>query len=231
MPWFEFLSMPSMPRLAFVALTAAAQVGLPGLASAQPAPAPSYALDVIPRVAGPCPKVPVVVYRGEVLDYAAPIWIHPDFQPKLLQLETIAREVATEVYGRAPTRIVHLGGYACRAMRSYSGWLSEHALGNAIDVEGFDFPALAKGSTLPPGVDRSLKNGFEVRVLRHWGKTQGVSALHARFLRTLALRLIARRDGFRVLLGPGYPGHQNHFHFDMAPYRRIEISENGVPLA
>jgi hypothetical protein len=53
-------------------------------------------------------------------------------------------------------------------------------------------------------------------------------------LKTLARRLIGRKDVFRVLLGPGYPGHQNHFHFDMAPFTMVQIFEDGkvlTPLA
>jgi BirA family biotin operon repressor/biotin-[acetyl-CoA-carboxylase] ligase len=42
--------------------------------------------------------------------------------------------------------------------------------------------------------------------------------------------LIGRDDVFRVLLGPGYPGHDTHFHFDMAPWRMVQIFEDGRPL-
>jgi hypothetical protein len=35
-----------------------------------------------------------------------------------------------------------------------------------------------------------------------------------------------------VLLGPGYPGHYNHFHFDMASFRMVQIfDENGRALS
>jgi hypothetical protein len=112
-------------------------------------------------------------------------------------------------------------------MREHAEWLSEHAFGNAIDVEGFDFGHLPKGASLPPGLDKVFANGFEVRVLSHWGKKNGHAAVHARFLRTLAQRLAAQKDVFRVLLGPGYPGHNNHFHFDMAPFRLVQIFEDG----
>jgi hypothetical protein len=108
--------------------------------------------------------------------------------------------------------------------------LSEHALGNAVDVAGFDFGPLPKNATLPPGLDRGFTNGFEVRVLKHWRAKSGHAAVHSRFLKTLARRLIARKDIFRVILGPGYPGHRSHFHFDMATFRLAGIFEDGRVL-
>jgi hypothetical protein len=57
---------------------------------------------------------------------------------------------------------------------------------------------------------------------KHWDKEKGVSAIHARFLRELTDRLI-EDDTFRVLLGPAFPGHQDHFHFDLAPYRLVQL--------
>jgi hypothetical protein len=199
--------------------------------AADPAPEPPYPLDTIPREAPEgelrCPSVPVVDYRGDVIKYRPFIWVHPDFRARLGVLERVARDVGIEVYGRAPSHIAQLGGYGCRRMREHAGWLSEHALGNAIDVEGFDFGHLPKGAALPPGLDKAFANGFEVRVLSHWGKKAGHAAVHARFLRKVVERLLAQKDGFRVLLGPGYPGHNNHFHFDMAPFRVVQIFEDG----
>jgi hypothetical protein len=34
---------------------------------------------------------------------------------------------------------------------------------------------------------------------------------------------VARDDIFRVLLGPAFPGHKTHFHFDVAPWRLVDI--------
>jgi hypothetical protein len=166
-------------------------------------------------------------YRGDAVRYQTNVWVYTGFRPRLAAFERVVRDVGVEVYGRAPERISTLGGYGCRRMREHAGWLSEHALGNAIDVAGFDFGHLAKGASLPAGLDKAFANGFEVRVLSHWGKKTGHAAVHARFLRTLADRLAAREDIFRVLLGPGYPGHDNHFHFDMAPFRLVQIFADG----
>ncbi len=49
------------------------------------------------------------------------------------------------------------------------------------------------------------------------------NAEHAnRMARLLAERVIDRPDLFRVVLGPSYPGHTGHFHFDLAPYRLVK---------
>jgi hypothetical protein len=198
-------------------------------------PGDSYPLDSIPREVPPtgdlgCPRVEVASYRGEVVRYQPEVWVNPSFRSRLVAFERVVREVAVEVYGRAPDRIVQLGGYGCRRMREHEGWLSEHALGNAIDVAGFDFGHLPRGAALPPGLPPVFANGFEVRVLRHWGKRSGHAAVHARFLRTLARTLIGRDDVFRVLLGPGYPGHHNHFHFDVSTFRLVQVFEDGQIL-
>jgi hypothetical protein len=135
--------------------------------------------------------------------------------------------LATETYGRAPRRLVHLGTFSCRRIRKYPEWISEHGLGNAIDVAGFDFAALDRKANLPEGVPRVFRHAFPVRVLRHWKATSGLTKIHRSFLRRLAERLVARRDIFRVLLGPSFPGHDNHFHFDCAPFRMVDIFDEG----
>lgn len=62
-----------------------------------------------------------------------------------------------------------------------------------------------------------------MRLGRDWNATRGAAALHAKFLRLVAERVIERKDLFRVVLGPSYPGHQGHFHFDLAPYRLVHV--------
>ncbi len=205
----------------------------PSSAPSPPSPRePPYPLDSLPREAPAtgdlgCPRVEVASYRGETVRYQPEIWVNASFRARLGAFERVVRDVGVEVYGRPPDRIVQLGGYGCRRMREHAAWLSEHALGNAVDVAGFDFGHLPKGGALPEGVPPAFANGFEVRVLNHWGKHAGYAAVHARFLRTLVERLIPRDDVFRVLLGPGYPGHGNHFHFDMATFRLVQIFEDG----
>lgn len=206
--------------------------GAPGPAGAEPSLEPSlepYPLDGVPRVISPrgpvrCPTVDLVTYRGDVIRYHKPVRVYPALAPRLVGLELIVSEVAIEVYGRAPRKLRHVGTYNCRRIAAYPELLSEHGLGNGIDVEGFDFgPATVP---LPPGLPRALRGAFDVRLGRDWRRERGVGAIHARFLRTLAQRLIARDDLFRVLLGPAWPGHAGHFHFDMAPFRLVAIFDD-----
>lgn len=209
----------------------------PGAAAptaAAPSQEPPYPLDTIARSAArgalQCPDVELIDYRGDGMKYAPYARVFSGFRDRLKKFEQVVDQAARETYGRPPLRIVNLGSFNCRRMTTYATWISEHGLGNAIDVAGFDFGPLPKGATLPSGLPASFRNGFEVRVQRHWsGKTRD-AAIHARFLKSLTRRLIGRKDVFRVLLGPGYPGHQNHFHFDMAPYNMVQIFEDGQLL-
>ena len=127
-----------------------------------------------------------------------------------------------EIYGRAPHKIRHLGTYNCRRIGGYPNMLSEHSFGNGIDIASFSFPRLKRGEKLPSGVPRSLRRSFTVDMLKHWNAKRTAKGLHQRFLHTLGHRLIERKI-FRVLLGPAFPGHKNHFHLDYAPYELISI--------
>jgi hypothetical protein len=204
-------------------------------AAAGPDPEPPYPLDTISRNVAPngllqCPAVDLVDYRGDTIKYNPWVRVYSGFKERLQKFEQVVDQVARETYGRPPVRIVNLGSFNCRRMAAYPAWISEHGLGNAIDIAGFDFGPLPKGAALPAGIPASFKTGFEVRVLGHWsGKTRD-AVIHGRFLKTLARRLIGRKDVFRVLLGPGYPGHQNHFHFDMASFNLVQIFEDGKVL-
>ncbi|MEZ4265630.1 MAG: extensin family protein [Myxococcota bacterium] len=215
-------------------LVAALAVGLSShqaSASPQSADSDSYPLDDVSRQVEArgrlrCPDLGLAPYRGDVIPYHSPIKVHPAFKERLQRFEAVVRDVAIEVYGRAPRRIVHIGAYNCRRIRAYPTLLSEHALGNGIDIAGFDFARLPRGEAAPEGLPRALTRPFKVRMDEHWdGGRREAAKLHQRFLHTLAKRLTARRDIFRVLLGPAWPGHHNHFHFDMAPYRVVAIFE------
>ena len=192
-----------------------------------------YPLDGIARVLAddedlPCTGQQLVVYRGTTIKMSKPALVHPAFAPKIAELEQIVAEVALPLYGRAPRTLVHLGTHNCRRMRLYPDWVSEHALGNAIDVAGFDFGPLPKQDVAPEALPRSLKRGFSVRLDQHWkAQRSAVGSMHSAFLRALALRLIDRPDLFRVVLGPAWPGHHNHFHLDFAPYRVVEVFKPG----
>jgi hypothetical protein len=192
----------------------------------------SYPLDGVARVLAdgedlPCGDHELVVYRGTTLKLSKPARVYPAFAPKIAELERLVAEVALPIYGRAPRTLVHLGTHNCRRMRLYPDWVSEHALGNAIDVAGFDFGPLPKQVAAPDALPRALKRGFSVRLDQHWKAHRGAGATHSAFLRALAVRLIDRPDLFRVVLGPAWPGHHNHFHLDFAPYRVVEVFKPG----
>jgi hypothetical protein len=179
-------------------------------------------LDVAEKLV--CDARPLVAYQGRSLRYRGTVWINPAFRERLERFEDLVRDVALEIYGRVPRRLDHFGAYNCRSTRHHAGRISEHALGNALDVAGFEFgPAPKQGAASP--LPRALRGAFRVRVSEHW-RPQGdnpVSALHARFLHELTARCEERSDVFRVLIGPNQRDHADHFHFDMSPWRDVNL--------
>lgn len=173
----------------------------------------SYALDERWRVVGhgqlTCPEVALTEFSGEAIAFVPQAHVALPFRQRMAELERVVQEVSLEFYGRVPTAILVASSYDCRSVSGKNQRLSEHALGNAIDISGFRF-----GSPDPEAA-------FEVRVDRHW-KASGSDARHARFLRALTQALIAR-DVFRTLLGPAHPDHADHFHFDMAPHYYVDL--------
>lgn len=194
-------------------------------AAVEPAP-----LDTIPRQLADgarfaCPAVDKARYAGTLMKISPAALVNDEFAKRLALFEAVVRDVAVQVYGRAPRKIKSLGTYNCRPIRLYPGWISEHGLANAIDVAAFDFPAATKAQrkALPAGAPRGLAGAFSVSVLKHWQGGRGMASLHREFLLRLTDALVNRPDIFRVILGPGYPGHANHFHFDLSPYRMVEV--------
>lgn len=183
-------------------------------------PLDGTARDVAPTGPARCPPLPMVVYQGTRVRYARPARVHPAFAERLRRFEEVVAEVSREHFGRAPVSMSHAGTYSCRRISGYPTLLSEHALGNGIDVVGFTFPRLPRKQTAPGDLAASLRRPFQVS-LADWQADPRTP--RARFLDALARRLIARPDIFRVLLGPAYPGHKGHFHFDVAPYRQVSI--------
>ena len=192
-----------------------------------------YPLDEVVRsiaATGParCPQVPLVVYRGTRLRYDHPARVHPAFAERLRLFEQVVADVGREQFGRAPVSMQHAGTYSCRRIGGYPTLISEHGIGNGIDVVAFSFPRLPRrqAANLPA----SLRGPFRVSLADFQAQP---STPRARFLDTLARRLIGRHDIFRVLLGPAYPGHKGHFHFDVAPYRVVSIwsADDDAPAA
>ena len=164
-----------------------------------------------------------------------PLRVNAPFRKRVQALEVIVSDTAIEIYGRPPSRIRHLGAFYCRRISTWPYLVSEHGLGNAIDIAGFSFDRLSGDEQ--PTVPAQWRKRFEVRMTKHWNAT-GSNAPHSRFLQLLARRLIdadveaeadATQDGhgreslFRVILGPAQPNHDDHLHLDMARWRIVNV--------
>ncbi len=111
-------------------------------------------------------------------------WVAQDAQPAVRKLRSRITELRV------------FASYACRSRNNQSGArLSEHALGNAIDIGAF-----------------TLANGDVLSVENDWGNGKKGAALE---------RLHSAACGpFGTVLGPRSDRfHYNHFHFDTAGYR------------
>jgi hypothetical protein len=98
--------------------------------------------------------------------------------------------------GHRVTRIDHLGSFACRASTGRPSRLSQHALGQAIDIAGF-----------------RLSDGSRVSVEHDWSD----SGSKAVFLHRLASKACRY---FSVVLTPdSNADHYNHLHLDIGPER------------
>lgn len=199
------------------AATGAASAGQPGSASdpraASGARAPlPYPFDGLSREIGArgieCPEIALTEFAGEQVPLSPPARVAAPFRERLHELERAIRELSLALYGRLPAAVLVAASYDCRSV-SNSRRLSEHALGNAIDIRGFRFAA---HDGEPP---------FEVLVERHWHDSGG-DPRHRRFLHALTETLV-QRDVFRTLLGPAHPDHGDHFHFDVAPHPYVKL--------
>lgn len=104
---------------------------------------------------------------------------------------------AREILGGELVRVETMGTYACRGIvgggPASAGRISEHGLGNAVDVSAF-----------------ILADGRRISVLGDWSEGD---ARQREFLRVVH-RSACRR--FSTVLGPEYnAAHRDHFHFDM----------------
>jgi hypothetical protein len=120
------------------------------------------------------------------------------------QLDRFEREAvqpaAQRYFGRPVVLIRHFGAYTCRGENGGNGRLSQHALGNAIDVGSFE-----------------LGDGTRVAVETDW---RGRGPRHD-FLHDVAKRACAY---FNVVLTPASDAlHHNHFHLDVGPYRLCSV--------
>jgi hypothetical protein len=185
----------------------------------------SYPLDRLRRsshgAAASCPKLELRRFRGDTLQFLPSVRVVEPFRERLLEFERVVREVSERVYSRSPSAILVAASYGCRSVRGKQLRLSEHALGNAIDIAGFRFSPLAKSKSA--GLSPTLAAGFDVRVDQHWrGRGSALGRRHSRFLHELTAALV-KQDTFRTLLGPAHRDHHDHFHFDMAPQHYVDL--------
>lgn len=185
----------------------------------------AYPLDRMKRSSGrsaaACPKLELRKFGGDSLRFEPAARVVEPFRKRLMELERIVKEVSRRVYDRPPSAILVAASYGCRSVRGKQRRLSEHALGNAIDIKGFRFAAVSGPSSR--GLPDALKQAFDVRVDQHWkARGSSVRRRHARFLEELTSALL-ERDTFRTLLGPAHRDHSDHFHFDMAPQRYVNL--------
>ena len=138
--------------------------------------------------------------RGHVpLDQ--PLQITCQTAEHLLRLERdVLQPAALRHFGQPLARIRHFGGYACRLRNGDSrGIRSEHALGQAIDIAGFD-----------------IADGTQITVARHWGEFGPRGA----FLRQVAREACAI---FHIVLTPRTDTlHRTHLHLDIGRWRRCD---------
>ncbi len=151
-----------------------------------------------------CPVVQVQEYDGSYISYAKPLQVNPFFRERLIAFEEVVQRVAIRTIGVAPTAILHFGTYNCRTIAGKPK-LSEHAFANAIDVSGFEF----QGENGP----------VRISVLKDWWRGTAYST----FMHELVIELAAHPEIFRGVLGPGYPGHDDHLHLDAGPRHYINV--------
>ncbi len=186
-------------------------------------PTVAYKLDGIPRFLEErtqlrCPGPEIVRYHGTTLRFRNPLRVHYAFVERVARFEEVVEEVAIPIYGRAPRRIVHHGAYNCRLVRGRRRRVSEHALGNAIDLTGFAFGPLGDREA-PDDMPDFFRRAFSVNVKDHWSPRHRRDTRHAIFLHTLIARLSERPDIFRGIVGPPQRRHLSHIHLDAAPWR------------
>lgn len=187
-------------------------------------PPGQYELDSVERLAErpgrpDCDTESLVRYRGDKIRYARSARVHHAFVPRLSQFEALVTEMAIEHYGRAPRRLRHRGAFNCRIARGRQARISEHAFGNALDLQGFEFPSLPRGEEGPAEMPRRMRRGFSITILEHWTPRRPRDAYHAQFLHKLTDALRVRPWIFRGIVGPPRPRHRDHLHLDASPWR------------
>lgn len=115
-----------------------------------------------------------------------------DYERDVLQPE------AKRLFGHGVKKIWNAGSYDCRGERSdnHPERLSQHALGKAIDITGFE-----------------IDDGTVISVLHDWSS----KGTKGQYLRAVAKGAC---DHFNVVLTPNHNAfHRDHIHMDIGPYK------------
>jgi hypothetical protein len=141
----------------------------------------------------------VILTKGPTgITYAGPLMIDCSLALALPAIEKVIQEEAVKHLGEPITRITTLGSYSCRSVRGWRERISQHALGNALDMAAFSTKAGSKASVM---------RDYEIGV-------EAPSTPRGRFLRAIYRRLWSEGGVTRVL-GPEWDAaHRDHFHLD-----------------
>ncbi|UZK65568.1 extensin family protein [Sphingomonas sp. M1-B02] len=144
----------------------------------------------------------IVTGAVELLDIGVPVTSLKSMRCPLARTFTAwvryaVAPAAKQILGSELVRVESFGTYSCRGIigngAASSARISEHGLGNAVDVGGF-----------------VLADGRRIRIETHWRSNDPEVR---EFLRVIQQSACKR---FRTVLGPDYnAAHYNHLHLDM----------------
>jgi hypothetical protein len=144
----------------------------------------------------------VLVTAGPTgIRYTPALRVDCSFALELPAIESAIQKEANENLGTRITKITTFGTYSCRKARgSVRGNLSEHAVGNAMDIGGF-----------------TPKVGKPISVLRDYHPFEESPDDRSRFLRAI-FRALREQEGLTTVIGPeNRDDHRDHIHVDRAP--------------
>ncbi len=169
-----------------------------------------YPFDSISRAiekGDDCPEVELVDYAGTHVKFSKSVKLERGFVTKMVEFEKVIQQEAERVFGAKVDELVHRGGYRCRPVTGRKSKWSEHAFGNALDIASFRI-----------GKKR-------VAFGKHWR----VDDRRSEFLHSVVRRAVDEKL-FRIILGPGDPGHETVLHVDFGTswYVRVDLPDRGT---
>ena len=141
----------------------------------------------------------VLVDKGPTgIKYTPPLQIDCSFAAELPAIELAIQKQAERELGQPIAKITTFGTYSCRSKRGgVNGNLSEHAVGNAIDIGGF-----------------APRRGRPITVKRDYLPFEEPPHAQSRFLRGV-FQALRGEEGFTHVIGPETRAdHQDHIHVD-----------------